>query len=61
MIPVATTVGARRMIPSGAIISPTGSPDLGPDSEKEFRRRLVVKALDSLAEAVPGQKVYERS
>ena len=61
MIPVATEVGARRMVPSGGIITPTGSPDLAPEAEKAFRRRVVVKALQSLPEAFQGQKVYERS
>jgi hypothetical protein len=49
------------MIPSGGIITPTGSPDLAPEAEKEFRRRVVVKALQALPEAGEGQKVYERS
>jgi len=61
MIPVATTVGSRRMVPSGGIITPTGSTDLSPEAEKAFRRRLVAKALDALSETVEGQKVYERS
>ena len=61
MIPVATEVGSRRMVPSGGIITPTGSPDLSPEAEREFRRRVVVKALEALPEAIEGQKVYERS
>jgi glycine reductase len=61
MVPVAATVGSRRMVPSGGIIAPTGSPDLAPEAEKEFRRRVVLKALEALPDAVEGQKVYERS
>ncbi len=61
MIPVALEVGARRMVPSGGIVTPTGSPELAPEAEKEFRRRVVARALSSLAEAIDGQKVYERS
>jgi len=61
MVPVAAEVGARRMVPSGGIITPTGSPELAPEAEKEFRRRVVVKALQALPEAIEGQKVYERS
>ena len=61
MIPVAETVGSRRMVPSGGIIAPTGSPELGADAERAFRRRLVERALDSLPEKVEGQRIYERS
>ena len=61
MIPVATTVGSRRMVPSGGIIAPTGSPDLSGEAEKAFRRRVVEKALHALPEAREEQKVYERS
>jgi glycine reductase len=61
MVSIATEVGSRRMVPSGGIITPTGSPDLAPEAEKEFRRRVVTKALHALPEAADGQKVYERS
>jgi glycine reductase complex component B subunit gamma len=61
MIPVAAEVGARRMVPSGGIVTPTGSPELTPQAEKEFRRRVVAKALHALPEAIAGQKVYDRS
>jgi glycine reductase len=61
MVSIAKEVGTRRMVPSGGIIGPTGSPDLGPEAEKAFRRRVVEKALAALPEALDGQKVYERS
>jgi glycine reductase complex component B subunit gamma len=61
MIPVARTVGSRRMVPSGGIIAPTGSPDLSPEAEKVFRRRLVERALESLPEGPEEPSVYERS
>lgn len=60
MIPVAQEVGSIRMVPSGGIISPTGSPDLPPEQEKEFRRRVVLRALEALPDAIDGQKIYER-
>ena len=52
MIPVAKEVGSLRALPSGGIVSPTGSPDLPPDKEKQFRRELVLRALKSLQEEV---------
>jgi betaine reductase len=48
MIPVAKEVGSLRAIPSGGIVSPTGNPELPPDKEKEFRRSLVLRALEIL-------------
>lgn len=48
MIPVAKEVGSLRAIASGGIISPTGNPELAPEKEKEFRRRLVERALQAL-------------
>jgi glycine reductase len=61
MVPVAQEVGSVRMVPAGGIISPTGSPDLPPDQEKAFRRRVVIKALNALADTIEGQKVYEKT
>ena len=52
MIPVAKEVGSLRAIASGGIVSPTGNPDLPADKEKEFRRSLVLRALEILKEEV---------
>jgi len=52
MIPVAKEVGSLRALASGGITTPTGSPELPPDQEKEFRRELVVRALQKLQEEV---------
>ena len=52
MIPVAREVGSLRAIASGGIVSPTGSPELSPDQEKQFRRELVLRALKTLQEEV---------
>jgi hypothetical protein len=52
MIPVAKEVGSMRAIASGGIVSPTGSPDLPPQKEKEFRRDLILRALEKLKEEV---------
>ena len=50
MIPVANEVGSLRTLASGGIVSPTGNPELPPEEEKEFRRRLVLDALRLLQE-----------
>jgi glycine reductase len=52
MIPVAREVGSLRAMASGGIVSPTGNPELPPDKEKEFRRKLVKQALQILQEDV---------
>ncbi len=52
MIPVAKEVGSLRALASGGIVSPTGNPELAPDKEKEFRRALVLRALQVLQEEV---------
>jgi betaine reductase len=52
MIPVAREVGSLRAIPSGGIVSPTGNPELPPEKEKQFRRELVLRALETLRREV---------
>ena len=52
MIPVAKEVGSLRAIASGGIVSPTGNPELSPEKEKEFRRQLILRALQTLQQEV---------
>ena len=52
MIPVAKEVGSLRAIASGGIVNPTGNPDLPPEKEKQFRRELILRALQALQEEV---------
>jgi hypothetical protein len=52
MIPVAKEVGSMRTIASGGIVSPTGNPELAPDKEKEFRRDLLLRALQTLQQEI---------
>ena len=52
MIPVAKEVGSLRAIASGGIVSPTGNAELAPEKEKEFRRELVLRALQMLQQDV---------
>jgi hypothetical protein len=52
MIPVAQEVGSLRAMGSGGIVTPTGNPELTPEKEKEFRRDLVLRALQILQKDV---------
>ena len=52
MIPVAKEVGSLRTIAAGGIVSPTGNPELPPEKEKQFRRELVLRALQTLQQEV---------
>jgi hypothetical protein len=52
MIPVANEVGSLRAIAAGGIVSPTGNPELSPDKERQFRRELVLRALQTLQQEV---------
>ena len=52
MIPVAKEVGSLRAIAAGCIVSPTGNPELPPEKEKQFRRELVLRALQTLQQEV---------
>ena len=52
MIPVAKEVGSLRAIAAGGIVSPTGNPELPAEKEKQFRRELVLRALQTLQQEV---------
>jgi betaine reductase len=52
MIPVAKEVGSLRAIAAGGIVSPMGNPELSPEKEKQFRRELVLRALQTLQQEV---------
>jgi hypothetical protein len=52
MIPVAKEVGSLRAIASGGIVSPTGNAELSVEKEKEFRRQLILHALQTLQQEV---------
>jgi hypothetical protein len=41
-------VGSNRIIPVSSIVHPLGNIDLDQKSEKQFRRRIIEDALDSL-------------
>jgi glycine reductase complex component B subunit gamma len=52
-------VGAYRIVPGLAITHPVGNPDLSPSREREVRRTIVLKALESLNANIVDKKVFE--
>ena len=45
-------MGSNRIVRGKAITSVVGDPDLSPDEERRFRKRLVLQALEALGTAV---------
>ena len=41
-------VGSHRIVPVSSIVYPLGDPELSPNAEKEMRRSVVEKALNTL-------------
>jgi glycine/betaine/sarcosine/D-proline reductase family selenoprotein B len=58
---VAMNVGANRIVAGAAIAAPLGLPDEGPEHERRFRRQLVTRALELLAEKVEAQTLVPRA
>ena len=56
-MPLAESIGPNRIIAGQAVTHPLGNPTLAPAEEKEFRRRLVRKALDLLQTPTDQQVV----
>jgi betaine reductase len=56
---IAMRVGAPRIVPTRGIPYPTGDPNLGPDEEKAWRRKLLEKALEALTTPVQEPTVFE--
>jgi glycine reductase len=48
MISVAKGVHANRIVEGTAIVNPVGNPSLPPEREREWRRKLIERALDAL-------------
>lgn len=57
MVPLAQSIGANRIVQGKSVTTTTGDPDLSPDEEKAFRRRMVQRALRSLQSTPEGQEV----
>lgn len=59
LVSIAQRVGAPRIVATRGIPYPTGDPSLSPDAEKQWRRRLVERALEVLQTAVDQPTVFE--
>lgn len=58
---VAGSVGVSRIITGGGIPYPAGNPSLPPEREREFRRRLVEKALEAVSTEVEKPTIFNVS
>ena len=56
---VAKSVGVSRIITGGGIPYPAGDPNLTPERELEFRRRLVERALEAITTEVKEPTVFK--
>ena len=59
LIPVATTVGANRMVPTISIPYPLGNPNTPKDVQWKLRYHRVGVALDALATDIEEQTVFK--
>jgi glycine reductase len=59
LIPVATTVGANRMVPTISIPYPLGDPNDPPTEQYKLRYHRVGVALDALATPITEQTVFK--
>ncbi len=58
LVGIALRVGAPRIIPTRGIPYPTGDPELGPEEERAWRRRLVKAALEAVSTPVQGPTLF---
>jgi glycine reductase len=59
LIPVATTVGANKIVPTISIPYPLGDPATPEDVQWKLRYHRVGVALDSLTENIQEQTVFK--
>ena len=59
MIPVASTVGANRMVPTISIPYPLGDPNTSKEEQWKLRYYRVGVALDALATDITEQTVFK--
>ena len=59
LLPVATTVGANRMVPTISIPYPLGDPNTSLDEQMKIRRSRVGTALEALTIDITEQTVFK--
>jgi len=59
LIPVATTVGANKIVPTISIPYPLGDPSTSKEAQWKLRYHRVGAALDALTEDVKEQTVFK--
>ena len=59
IVPISQAVGANRILPAIAIPYPLGDPSLSPEEEFKVRKKLCMKALQTLTAEIDGQTVFD--
>ena len=59
LVPVATTVGANKIVPTISIPYPLGDPSTSKEAQWKLRHHRVGVALDALETAVEEQTVFK--
>lgn len=59
LIPVASTVGANRMVPTISIPYPLGDPNTAAEEQRKLRYHRVGVAIDALATSIEEQTVFK--
>lgn len=59
LVPVATTVGSNKIVPTISIPYPLGDPQTSREAQWKLRYHRVGVALDALTDDIKEQKVYK--
>ncbi len=57
LVPLAASVGANRIVEGKALTHPLGDPALSREEERQFRRVLLLRSLDTLKTVVQDQLI----
>lgn len=58
LVSIAEGVGAPRIVPGRAIPHPVGDPELEPEEERAYRRRVLERALEAVSTPVKRPTVF---
>jgi len=59
IVPLAESVGVNRIVRGAAVTHPFGDPNVSPDEELAYRRRVVETCLHALSVPVDGPTAFE--